>query len=106
MMCLVIVRVVLHAPKSRHAGFIKRHMITSAFRAQRRLGQSNFLRAAQWIERMVDDFPSAVVSHQPNGQHFARAAVMHQYAGNFSEFSGVSLYVSLRAIQPLLFTCE
>src|SRR5215468_9471921 len=80
---LVVIGHFLHAPESRNAGQVKRHMIGPAFAPQRRLHDAHLLR--QRIEHAPHRLAHIVVAHQPDGQHLARTGIVHQHAGNFRQ---------------------
>src|SRR5208283_4955055 len=100
MMCLVVVRRILHAPEAWHARFIKRHVVRSSLAAQRGFHDSRGFR--QGIHNAVNRLPHVVIPHQPNRKHFPGAGVVHQDPGNFGQFILVRRHIRSGAVQALL----
>src|SRR6516164_1574024 len=104
MVHLLVVCGLLHAPETGHARLVKRHMIGPSLAPQRRL--CNPKRLSQRIKHAVYRLPGVVIPHQPDGQHFARSAVVHQHSRDFSQLILVRLDIRFRAVQPLLLAAE
>src|SRR5580698_4849070 len=75
-MRLVVIDVVLHTIKSRHARFVERNVIRSAFRSQTRLRQSHTRRGRERIQNVVHRFARRVISHHANCQNFSGPGIV------------------------------
>src|SRR5215470_3478228 len=101
---LVVVGHFLHAPESRHARLIERHVIRAALAAQRRLHDAHRLR--QRIQHAPHGLAHIVIPHQADGQHFARAGVVHQHPRHLRQLILVRRHVRPRSIQSLFLAGE
>src|SRR6202051_3964911 len=104
MVSFVVVGNFLHTPKAWDSRLIEWNVVGAVLFSQRRLGQTYFLGTRQRIHHAINRFSRVIISHEPDGQDFSSAAIVHQDGRDFLEFILMLRDVSLGTVEALFFT--